>query len=156
MYSKYFSKIIDQDKRVYSSAIVKQTDPATAKITASQHPYNWFTKLLLPALQTAAKKFVYAQAVTDQARLAIALERYRIAQGQFPESLETLAPKFIPQLPHDIINGQPLKYQRTTNGSFVLYSVGWNETDDGGTIGLNKGGNFDPNTGDWVWRYPAE
>ena len=74
------------------------------------------------------------------ARVAIALERYRLAHGEYPESLDALAPQLLKQLPHDIINGQPLHYRRTADGQFVLYSVGWNETDDGGVVGLTKGG----------------
>ena len=47
---------------------------------------------------------------------------------------------FIDKLPHDIINGDPLKYHRTDDGQFVLYSVGWNETDDGGIVGVATNG----------------
>jgi len=90
------------------------------------------------------------------ARVAIALERYRLAHGDFPESLDVLAPQFIAKLPHDVINGQPLHYRRTSDGQFVLYSVGWNETDDGGEVGLTKKGYLDISQGDWVWRYPAK
>jgi hypothetical protein len=49
-----------------------------------------------------------------------------------------------------------LHYRRTADGQFALYSVGWNETDDGGVVGLNKDGGVDINQGDWVWRYPAK
>ena len=70
--------------------------------------------------------------------MAIALERYRLAHGEYPESLDVLAPQFMAKLPHDIINGQPLHYRRTSDGQFVLYSVGWNETDDGGVVGFTK------------------
>ena len=82
----------------------------------------------------------------DLARVAIALERYRLAHGEYPESLDALAPQFIAKLPHDIINGQPLHYRRTADGQFVLYSVGWNETDDGGEVGFKKDGSVDINT----------
>jgi hypothetical protein len=85
-----------------------------------------------------------------------ALERYRLANGQFPDTLEALAPKFIEKLPQDVIIGQPLKYHRTDDGQFVLYSVGLNETDDGGQIVLTKSGNADINKGDWVWLYLAK
>jgi hypothetical protein len=67
-----------------------------------------------------------------------------------------LVPQFIAGLPHDIINGQPLNYRRTADDRFVLYSVGWNETDDDGEVGLKENGSVDINTGDWVWRYPAK
>ncbi|HEX7618773.1 MAG TPA: hypothetical protein VF480_08655, partial [Verrucomicrobiae bacterium] len=60
--------------------------------------------------------------------------------------------------------GQPLKYRRdppsqssgAASGQFVLYSVGWNETDDGGVVGFSpKGQSLDTSKGDWVWQYPA-
>jgi hypothetical protein len=93
-----------------------------------------------------------AQTAADLAAVACALERWRLAQGRFPETLDSLVPGFMAQLPHDIINGRPLKYHRTKEGRFVLYSVGWNETDEGGTVGLTKdGGQADAGTGDWVW-----
>ena len=110
--------------------------------------------MLLPALGGAVKKFASGQSSVNLARTAIALERYWLARGEFPESLNALAPQFIAKLPRDVINGQPLHYRRTSDGQFVLYSVGWNETDDGGEVGLTKNGNLDINTGDWVWRYP--
>ena len=51
-------------------------------------------------------------------------------------------------------NGQPLRYRRTDDGKFVLYSVGWNEKDDGGTVVISKGGStVDTDEGDWVWKY---
>ena len=91
------------------------------------------------------------------ARVACALERYRLAHGEYPETLDALAPQFIEKLPHDIINGQPLHYRRTDDGKFVLYSVGWNEKDDGGTVVFTKGGSaVDREKGDWVWQYPAK
>lgn len=78
-----------------------------------------------------------------------------MANGQLPETLAALGPKFIAKLPHDVINGQPLKYRRTDDGRFLLYSVGWNEKDDGGTVAFSKDGkNVNWKEGDWVWRYP--
>jgi hypothetical protein len=122
--------------------------------------------MLLPALGNAVKKFARAQSSVDLARVAIALERYRLAHGEYPESLDALAPQFVAKVPHDVIGGQssqgsgsagrPLHYRRTSDGQFVLYSVGWNETDDGGVVGLTKGGAADISKGDWVWRYPQK
>jgi hypothetical protein len=42
------------------------------------------------------------------------------------------------------------------SGKFLLYSVGWNETDDGGQIALKKDGSEDRENGDWVWQYPVK
>jgi len=120
-------------------------------------PYNWFGRYFLPAVGRASARFAQGQASADLARVACALERHRLARGQYPESLDALTPKFIPSLPHDIINGKPLQYRRTDDGSFVLYSVGWNEFDDGGRTVLSKSERtLDWKQGDWVWRYPTK
>ena len=66
-------------------------------------------------------------------------------------------PRFIAKIPTDVITGELLKDRRQPDGTFVLYSVGWNETDDGGEPGVTKSGAAaDPNRGDWVWRYPPK
>src|SRR5208283_2844567 len=101
-------------------------------------------------------KFALIQSQVDLARTACALERFRLAHGNYPETLDALPPQFITALPHDLINGQPLHYRRTDDGRFVLYSVGWDEKDDGGQTAFTKSGSVDRNNGDWVWRYPAE
>ncbi len=111
-------------------------------------------------------KFAHGQTQVDLARVACGLERYRLAHGEYPEALDALTPQFITKLPHDIINGQSLKYRRTNDGRFVLYSVGWNETDDGGLVplkndgptvnGREEGKRVNLTEGDWVWHYPAK
>jgi hypothetical protein len=108
--------------------------------------------LLLPALTRVILKSAAAQTAFNQAAIACALERYRLAKGHFPESLETLAPRFISVLPNDVLTGEPYKYRLTDDGRFVLYSIGWNEKDDGGVAGRRP---FDAEQGDWVWQYPA-
>ena len=88
------------------------------------------------------------------ARTGCALERHRLAHGEFPETLRELAPGFIDAVPKDIIGGGDPKYRRGADGSFVLYSPGWNGVDDGGSVGLSKN-NIDRKQGDWVWPSAA-
>ena len=89
--------------------------------------------------------------------VALALERYRLAKEQLPESLSVLAPDWIKVVPGDVFSGQGLKYQRSTNGTFLLYSVGLNGVDDAGewppasSSDRPRGG-----PDDIVWRYPKE
>jgi hypothetical protein len=92
------------------------------------------------------------QTLINEGQIACALERYRLAHGEYPETLDALAPGFIPQLPRDIVNGEPLKYRRADNGKFLLYSVGWNETDDGGKDVSNVSRPETLKSGDWVWN----
>ena len=121
---------------------------------AIQHPRPWniwarfvihnFTK----AVQTTARN----QTQVNEGQIACALGRYRLAHGEYPETLDALVPQFIEKLPHDIIAGQPLHYRRTDDGKFLLYSVGWNETDDGGLVVLKPDGSENREQGDWVWK----
>ncbi len=75
----------------------------------------------------------------------------RLVHGSFPESLDALAPQFIAKVPHDLIGGEPLKYRRAADGAFMLYSVGWNEKDDGGVaLTFGKSSELNKDKGDWV------
>jgi hypothetical protein len=109
-------------------------------------------RILLPALGNVLRKAAAAQTVFNQATIACSLERYRLANGHFPEALAALAPRFISTLPNDVLTGEPYKYRLRDDGRFVLYSVGWDEKDDGGVSGKAL---FDDRQGDWVWQYPA-
>jgi hypothetical protein len=123
-------------------------------------PFNFLARLILQLRWKYARTLAYAQSSLDMARVAIALERYRIAHGEYPKSLDVLAPQFIKELPHDIMNGQPLHYRLESDGRFTLYSVGWNQKDDGGKVAYKKTDSKNPSIngdeGDWVWSYPAE
>jgi hypothetical protein len=143
--------VADVNQGIISPAAAHRADAKVEADTQHHTPYSLAERLFLPALGNAARKFANGQSSVDMARVALALERYRLAHGDHPESLDTLAPQFITKLPHDVINGQPLHYRPEPGGQFVLYSVGWNETDDDGEVGLTKNGNVDINTGDWVW-----
>lgn len=137
-------------------------DRAFDATTRHMGPYNFMERIMLPRLANFVKRCAYVQSAIDLARVAVALERYHLEEGEYPDSLDALTPHFIEQLPHDLINGGPLHYRRTSDGQFILYSVGWNERDDGGVIVFNKKDNgedlpsTDINQGDWVWRYPEK
>jgi hypothetical protein len=113
--------------------------------------HNYLACVLLPALERVPLRAASAQISVDLAILAFALERYRLAHGNFPDKLEALTAQFIARLPTDLLTGEPYKYMRRDNGQFVLYSIGSNERDDGGIPGRIR---FDEKDGDWVWQYP--
>jgi hypothetical protein len=148
--------LVDVNSRVISPVAFQRANEAVQAQMKHYSPYTVQALMLFPPISRTATKLAAVQASIDLARVACALERYHIAHGEYPEALDTLAPQFIETLPHDIINGKPLQYRREANGQFILYSVGWNETDDGGQAGLNKDGRFDWQRGDWVWQYPQK
>lgn len=127
----------------------------------------FFPVYVIPKVRQVAEdtgqSFLFAQTLFNQAALACALERYRQDKGMFPGALEALVPRYIDKPPPDLTTGEPLKYRRMAEDRFVLYSVGYNKTDDGGVPcvvqRVNARGererHFDLDENDWVWASSA-
>ena len=65
---------------------------------------------------------------------ALAVERYRLANGRLPATLQDLVPTFIASVPVDPFDGQALRYQQLDPG-YVVYSVGQDLADNQGEEG---------------------
>jgi hypothetical protein len=117
-------------------------------------PFSFLGFQTFPNYHKSLQVLARNQTLANQALIVCALERFHLAHGSYPETLDALVPNFAKKLPSDIIKGQPLHYHRTTDGQFVLYSIGWNESDDGGQVVLSRDGRIDPLRGDWVWQTP--
>ena len=154
VHQEYFLKTIAPKKHLVSPKIARDGKQYIESMPL--RPWNIIARFMLPTYTSTPNKFAHAQGSLDLGRIAIALERYKLVHGNYPDSLDVLAPQFLPQVPHDVIGGQPLHYQRTEDGQFILYSIGWNEKDDGGVVGLRESGSVDMEKGDWVWRYPEQ
>jgi hypothetical protein len=122
----------------------------------SYAPWNIFSAVSAGPIANAVSQFTKIQVWVDEARIACALERYRLAHGVYPGSFDALAPAYIGDLPHDIMNGEPYHYRLRPDGTFLLYSVGWNQIDDGGKVVYHEDaptviGKY---AGDWPWPTP--
>jgi len=129
----------------------RRFDAATREVEKfvghGKSPYKILAAIAIPNFSKAEQVTAHNQTMVNEAQIAYALERYHLAHGEYPDTLDTLAPQFIEKIPHDLIGGDSLNYRPTIGGKFLLYSVGWNETDDGG-----KDGGTDFTRGDWVWK----
>lgn len=63
---------------------------------------------------------------------AIALERFHLRHGHYPQKLAELSPELLSKPLPDFIDGQPLHYQLTKDGEFLLYSLSLDCIDHGG------------------------
>ena len=68
----------------------------------------------------------------------LAIRLYRQEEGADPEELADLVPEYLPAVPEDPFSGRPLVYRRTETG-YLLYSVGPDETDNGGEVFYSDG-----------------
>jgi hypothetical protein len=163
----YHSKVLDQvvgalqrcdpERGIAAKGSIWETERVDQTVfnTASRgfHPYRIFTQLLLPGL---AKVHAKADRSLTTSRLAIAvagLERHRLATGRYPKALSDLVPKWVPAVPLDPMDGQPLRYRLNADGTFTVYGIGPNQTDDNGVFESKQGQDLD-----WVWppSHPTE
>ncbi len=103
---------------------------------------------LCPNLDSLLPKVANVQTAVNLSRIAAALTRYRMDTGQLPSTLEELAPRYLARVPHDLVGGKPLIYHRAADSTYSLYSLGWNERDDGGVAPIPPS---DLSHGDWIW-----
>lgn len=98
-------------------------------------------------------KFAFIQSMVDLATVDIALERYRLAHGNYPHTLIDLCPIFLnaDKIPREIMTGNSLHYQLISHNHFKLFSAGWNETDNEAEVMYSSANNVDHKQGNWVW-----
>ena len=111
---------------------------------------NIFFDILMPAL-TKLINYSHRSRVDIEATLTIlGVMQYEKEYGQLPESLDILAKKgFLREVPIDPFSNESLVYRKTDDG-FILYSVGYNFTDDGGVPGVYKGTNKNSHARRWT------
>jgi hypothetical protein len=104
----------------------------------SQSLLMWNTRQMSLSWQGEGQTLLARTAEAEARRrliiTALALERYHVANGSYPATLQALVPKLLTSVPLDFMDSKPLRYRRTEDGHFVLYSVGLDCVDDGGQL----------------------
>ena len=99
-------------------------------------------ELVAPYLSSAAGLrhwLAWTQAKRAGTLIALALESHRLQHGHYPVTLHGLVPEYLPALPVDPITGGPLHYL-LDRGRPLVYSVGCDRDDDGGTPPIDVNG----------------
>lgn len=143
-----------------------ERDRKATSLGLDQVGSNWLRQRLDDEMQLlgslgASGKVLNKVMATEIARefaiSAIALKRYQIRKGVYPDRLEELVPDFLSAVPRDAVDGQPLRYRRNPDGTYLLYSIGEDGKDDGGDprpTRTSKSLNWQRGA-DWVWPQPA-
>lgn len=114
-------------KHIPSFAEYEMTDPVFASLFSGQ------AKGLVVNAKNFAAPALRHLALARSAAAGLAVERYRLARGDWPKDLASVVPTYLKDVPKDPYDGKPLLFRRTANG-VVVYSLGPNEADDGGKI----------------------
>jgi hypothetical protein len=159
-YDQQVRMVKPEEHRFDASAVdAQERQDASTAAARRRNPRKMITSFLTPQLSLLQQRCAVGQATADLARVAVAIERFRLRHQSLPAQLDVLAPDFLAKVPHDAITGEPLHYRSHPDGSFELYSVGWNERDDGGAHAMqsdSKPPEIDWRTGDWPWPQPAK
>lgn len=92
------------------------------------------SKIFNSNLKGCVEKAALTEVITNMTATAIALRLYQLDHnGELPPNLDSLSKNYLEQVPLDPINGEALHYQNEGT-DFLLYSVGLNDRDDGGSI----------------------
>ncbi len=157
LYGDLFLAELPHPLRTIPPARVQQMEENLGReLSGKENPifgHKILARMLLPAMPNVYKRFATHQNSLDEAMIACALERFRLKNGKYPASLQELSPSLLASIPPDVTTGGPLKYRLEPAGGYVLYSPGWNEKDEGGTV-ADKKGEWEANAGDWVWSQP--
>jgi len=148
VYDEYFLGAVDVSTRRVNFGIAESAGPAIDRMSGL---FSVLAKEFAP-VRSAVRKFAHDQTKLDQMLIALALERYRLAQGSYPESLQATVPRYLEKIPHDLISGQPVKYSVTGQGSYSLSATGWPKKPT-----TENGERYDasvPDANEWVWRLP--
>ena len=87
--------------------------------------------------------------------IVLAAEQQRREQGNYPSKLYELVPEYLTELPSDPFTGEPLRMRRDGE-RFTVYSVGTNEQDDGGEVGLMESRHREPGVAVPPYRPPSQ
>jgi hypothetical protein len=90
--------------------------------------------VLTPNLTGAWEVEHRARTQLDAARVALAIERFRLAHDRIPSELEELVPELLSDVPEDPFarGGGPLRYLTGESGEYAVFSVGRNESAETG------------------------
>ena len=128
--NRWYDEVLPRDG---SSPDFREAHQGIERLLATPwHPSDALVRVFFPALGNVFLGAARVEARQSLARTAIALERHHLANGSYPDTLAALTPKFLPTALNDPFSKAPLHYSKTTDGRYLLYSVGRNGTDDKG------------------------
>jgi hypothetical protein len=130
-----------QDVTDYVDRILAAADDPLALLAAAKDRsgptprhrlFQLYTGLLASSIESHCVRHVRIIAALRSADAALAAERFRLATGRFPASLDELVPAYLAAVPVDPFTGSGLKLA-TLESEIVVYSIG-DDGDDGGRL----------------------
>jgi hypothetical protein len=113
----------DSERERIDLGALEHSDALVDRLRRSHSPFDWLIRH--EAWGSKITFFAgFGQNRIELARVACALERFRLAHGHLPAELSELVPTYLESVPRDVIDHAPLRYDRSRADQFRIYSVG--------------------------------
>lgn len=124
-----------EENRAYLRALAKEQKGPYTGTSHVPIPRNPIADMYPDMYVKSRFGFTRNEAIFAVLQTEVALRRYRAVNHRYPDRISELVPTYVKSMPIDPFGlGKALKYTSTKNGrSFLLYSVGPDMKDNGGT-----------------------
>lgn len=82
--------------------------------------YNVFARTVIPTPEPLVRDLLSTTAMARMAAVACALERFRLARGEYPSDLQSLVPEWIRVLPADPLDRKAFRYELNNGKTYRL------------------------------------
>ena len=144
-----FPNFEHQKKRVHPALTEENHKKISALLTSKRTPYLFYTffisKMGSPFDESHVNQTARTAATVKIIKVSCALERYKIRNQNYPSTLRGLVPNYLPEVPINITDNQPLEYERFPEGHYRIWSMGWGKANNNQSMYLKK------SRDDWSW-----
>ena len=108
---------------------IRETEAKAKRLESVHSSQRTLSILLSKTAQSEARLLAYLRVTYT----ALAVERFHMANGKWPERLQDLVPQYLSAVPLDPFDGAPLRIARKAS-AVVVYSISQDREDQGGTL----------------------
>jgi hypothetical protein len=140
---------IDSEHALIAPQLYRETDANRAAYLNRWNPKKHVLEAVSPVTALASFRAFELHSRVEGFVVISALWRYREANGGLPVALTELVPDYLAAIPHDLMDGQPIRYRRLEDGGCRVWSIGKDRIDDGGVAREPRRMTYD-----WVSELP--
>jgi type II secretory pathway pseudopilin PulG len=130
----YSKKRVMHDYTVYMDQNIQQArQPYSLHFAPPHEPTDPINIMILPVFGYTRMRAINSETQNGLLLITLALHAFRLEQGHYPNTLAELSPGYLKKLPDDPFAAQGTFHYRLQGQSYLLYSVGPDGKDDGGT-----------------------
>lgn len=146
-------RAIEEPNWPAANAIIGSLDGQSARpLSGPRFIKRAISSIMVPSLTRAVAWHYRALAERRMAAIALAIRLYELDHGRRPRQLSELVPDYLPAVPLDPMadDGRVISYLPEAKPP-ILYSVGENGVDDGGTFEFDSKGRIDASRADLLF-----